>query len=139
MTSKKVINIILITTLIYLSCNVFIFKEPIFLFLIYIVLFEKRFYSFLISTIIFTMIKPELILKNFILFILYELILNVIISKENINNKSKYRVFLLTFFLYLVLINIFEPIVYNFNRILNSIYLYMFVFLSYKISLILKK
>ncbi len=53
--------------------------------------------------------------------------------------KGKYRTFLLTFFVYLVLINVFEPMVYNYNRLLNSICLYIINVFLYKIYIVVNK
>lgn len=77
-------------------------------------------------------------LKNIILFLLFEIIL-IIMSNNKINTRGKYRTFLLTFLLYLVLINVFEPMVYNYNRLFKSINLYLINILVYKIYIMVSK
>lgn len=135
MQFKRMIYILIILMLGIGLNNIIIFNEPILLYLLYIIVFKDRYLIFIVNSIIYFFININLFCKNCILFILLEIILILLSFNKNISKKAKYRMFMLTFFCYLVLINIFEPMVYNYVRLLESIYLYIFAFMFYKISL----
>ncbi len=111
--------LILIITL--LSLKITIYNESLLLYFLYFHYFNKRYNIFCYSSILYLFLNKELLLKNSLFFILFEL-LTLLLFK---NKKMKSKIFLLTFFVYLVLINIFEPMVYNFTRVLNSFIIYL--------------
>lgn len=127
---KNQLLIILITFILF---KILIYNEPIFLFYLYPILYNKRYNILVYSSLLYGFFDINLFLKNIILFLIFD-ILSLLILK-NKNKKYKYRVFLLTFFLYLVLINIFEPMIYNFSRLFNSSIIYLSVIFIYKILL----
>lgn len=139
MSFKKILCISLMFILGMFSKNIIIFKEPILLYFIYILCFNERYYIFGGSCIPFFYINLNLFLKNCILFLLFEIVLIMLASSRNINKTAKYRMFMLTFFCYLVLINIFEPMVYNYIRLLKSLYLYIVIFVFSKIFIFSNK
>ena len=51
----------------------------------------------------------------------------------------EYYVFLLTFFVYLALINVFEPMVYSAARILNSVFSFLITLILCILDLIFSK
>lgn len=139
MNIKKVISFMFLNILIFLITQVELFNEPIALFIIYLFLFKQRNYTMLFSSIVYLSKNHVFLLKNIIFFVIFE----ILISVFNYNNKKSkiavYRIFMLTFFVYLVLINIFEPMVYNFSRLFHSIYLYILSFILCRGSLISNK
>lgn len=131
---KRLLYFILILILIYLTYNKLYLGETIYLYFLYIIFFKEKFIILVYSSLLLFFYDYNLFIKNILIFIMYEFFCTIFIDKPNINKKGKYRLFLLTFFLYLVLINIFEPIVYNYTRIYNSINLYLLVLIMYKID-----
>jgi len=139
MNFKKILNMLIILLIGIASNKTTIFNEPLMLYLLYVVVFKNRYFIFLTNSILYILYDINLFCKNSILFIMFEIVLILLSSNKNINKKAKYRMFMLTFFCYLVLINIFEPMVYNYVRLLESIYLYIFTFMFYKISFFSKQ
>jgi len=135
---KKLLKIIIITILILLSFRYNFFNEPFFIFLLYIIFYKDRYLILVLSSVLFLKFSVQIFLKNIIFLLLFEIFL-IILTNNRINIKGKYRTFLLTFLVYLVLINVFEPMVYNYNRILNSTYLYFINLLLYKIYIVVNK
>lgn len=136
MTLKKLTtNNIIILILATILFKIPVYNEPIFLFCLYIIFFNKRYYIFAYSSLLYLFFDINLLLKNIILFLLYEIHIVIKLKKKN----SKYQLFLLTFFGYLVLINIFEPMIYNFTRIFNSIINYFIVILIIKLDNLIKR
>jgi len=133
-TIKKVIYFTLILILIHLTYNKLFLGEAIYLYFLYIIFLKEKFIVLLYSSLLLFNRDYNLFIKNILIFIIYEFFCTIFINNINVNKKGKYRLFLLTFFLYLVLINIFEPIVYNYSRILNSINLYLLVLIMYKLD-----
>jgi len=133
-TIKKVIYFTLILILIHLTYNKLFLGEAIYLYFLYIMFFKEKFIVLLYSSLLLFNRDYNLFIKNILIFIIYEFFCTIFINNPRVNKKGKYRLFLLTFFLYLVLINIFEPIVYNYSRILNSINLYLLVLIMYKLD-----
>ena len=138
MNIKNIISIFLKIILILIFANINFYNETIFIFISYVLLFNDKYLVLFLSSIIFITMDIKIFLKNIIFFIIFELFV-VIFTNKKLNIKGKYRIFLLTFFVYLVLINIFEPIVYNYSRLLKSIYLYFLTFIFYKIHAITNK
>lgn len=138
MLIKKTLKYILILFLVILFCRYNSFNEPIFIYLLYIIFYKDKFLILGYSSIMFLNFNTTFFLKNIILFLLFEIIL-IIMSNNKINTRGKYRTFLLTFLLYLVLINVFEPMVYNYNRLFKSINLYLINILVYKIYIMVSK
>ena len=136
MVIKNILQHTIIIFLIYVFSRYIFFDEPIFLYLFYIFFFNNRKLIFFISCIIFLNINIFIFLKNIIFFLLFEIIL-IILTNDRIKTKGKYRTFLLTFLLYLVLINVFEPIVYSYIRLFRSICLYVINLFVYKIYIVL--
>jgi len=139
MNLKKMLYILFVIIVSIYSSNIIIFKEPIVLYLLYVLFLKYKNIIFIVSSIILFISNINLFLKNCILFILFEIILIIFSNNKKLNKKAKYRMFMLTFFCYLVLINVFEPMVYNYIRILESIYLYIVTFMFYKLSVFLNK
>ena len=135
---KKLLKFIIITILISLFFRYNFFYEPLFIFLLYIIFYKDRYLILGFSSILFLNINLNIFLKNIIFLILFEIFL-IILTDDKVNTKGKYRTFLLTFLIYLVLINVFEPMVYNYNRLLNSIYLYFISIFLYKIYIVVNK
>lgn len=135
---KKTLKFITITILISLFFRYNFFNETLFIFLLYIFFYKDRYLILGLSSILFLNININFFLKNVIFLILFEMFL-IILTNDRANTKGKYRTFLLTFLIYLVLINVFEPMVYNYNRLLNSIYLYFINIFLYKLYLVVNK
>lgn len=135
---KKLLKNIIITILISLFFRYNFFNDPIFIYLLYILFYKDRYSILVLSSMLFLNFNIQLFLKNIIFLLLFEIFL-IILTNNRINTKGKYRTFLLTFLVYLVLINVFEPMVYNYNRLLNSTYLYFVNLLLYKIYIVVNK
>lgn len=133
-TIKKILYFTFILLLTYLTYDKLFLGETIYLYFLYIMFFKEKFIVLLYSSLLLFNYEYNLFIKNILIFILYEFFFIIFIDNINVNKKGKYRLFLLTFFLYLVLINIFEPMVYNYSRILNSINLYLLVIITYKLD-----
>lgn len=131
---NKLLKEIIFFILIYYIIKINFFNEPIILFYSYLFLYKKRYLVFSYSSLLFLLYKDSnLFLKNTILFLLFE-IFNIIFSDDKYK-IMEYYVFLLTFFIYLVLINIFEPMIYNLSRIRNSILIYIIILIMCKLDL----
>ena len=135
---KKLLRFIIITTFIPLLFRQIFFNEPIFIFLLYMIFYKDRYLVLGLSSVLFFYYSVHYFLKNIIFMILFEIFL-IILTNDKINTKGKYRTFLLTFLVYLVLINVFEPMVYNYNRLLKSTYLYSINIILYKLYIIINK
>ena len=133
-TIKKLLYFTFIFLLIHLTYNRLYLGEAIYLYFLYIVFFKERFIVLIYSSLLLFFYDYNLFIKNILIFIIYEFFYTIFVYNSDINKKGKYRLFLLTFFLYLVLINIFEPIIYNYTRILNSVNLYLLVLIMYKLD-----
>ena len=138
MKVKKILKFIIITIVVSLFFRYIFFDEPLFLFLLYIIFYDNRYLVLVLSSILFLYINTSVFFKNIIFVLLFEIFL-IILTNDKINTKGKYRTFLLTFLVYLVLINVFEPMVYNYNRILNSTYLYCINLILYKVNMLANK
>lgn len=135
---KKLLKIIIITILISFFFRYNFFNEPIIIYLLYILFYKDRYSILVLSSMLFLSFNIQLFLKNIIFLLLFEIFL-IILTNDRMSVKGKYRTFLLTFLVYLVLINVFEPMVYNYNRLLNSTYLYFINLLLYKIYVVINK
>ena len=130
---KEKINIILI-----IICSICLIQfqyinEP-YLLLIFYSLFYK--YKFLIFLILLITCKFIFFLKLCIFLIIYEILYSIL---DNNKIKRKSTCFMLTFFLYLCLICITTPIVYNINIISKYIILYICSVCCIKIGDIIEK
>jgi len=134
---KNILKFIIII-FVALFFNYNIYNEPLLIFLLYIVFYKNRYLILSLSSILFLNINIQMFFKNIIFILLFEIFL-IILTNDKINTIGKYRTFLLTFLVYLVLINVFEPMVYNYNRLLNSTYLYCINLLLYKLYIKVNK
>lgn len=135
---NNLLKYILLIFITFILSKYFLFLESIFIFILYAFFYKNRYFILVISNLLFLNIGINVVFKNIIFFLMFEILL-IILIRGTINTKGKYRIFLLTFFLYLVLINVFEPMVYNYNRLLESIYLYFSCVVIFKVSIIIKK
>ena len=135
---KNIIKLIILLIIIYTSINFQIFNETVLLFYLYIFLYKKRYSIITYSSLIFIINKCiNLFLKNLIFFLIFE-ILNILFTTKR-NKIMEYYVFLLTFFVYLALINVFEPMVYSAARILNSVFSFLITLILCILDLIFSK
>ena len=135
---RNIIKLIILLIIIYISINFQIFNETVLLFYLYIFLYKKRYSILTYSSLIFIInICINLLLKNLIFFLIFE-ILNILFTIKR-NKIMEYYVFLLTFFVYLALINVFEPMVYSAARILNSIFSFLITLILCILDLIFSK
>ena len=135
---KNIIKLIILLIIIYISINFQIFNETVLLFYLYIFLYKKRYSILTYSSLIFIINKCiNLFLKNLIFFLIFE-ILNILFTTKR-NKIMEYYVFLLTFFVYLALINVFEPMVYSAARILNSVFSFLITLILCILDLIFSK
>lgn len=135
---RNIIKLIILLIIIYISINFQIFNETVLLFYLYIFLYKKRYSILTYSSLIFIINKCiNLFLKNLIFFLIFE-ILNILFTIKR-NKIMEYYVFLLTFFVYLALINVFEPMVYSAARILNSIFSFLITLILCILDLIFSK
>ena len=135
---KNIIKLIILLIIIYTSINFQIFNETVLLFYLYIFLYKKRYSILTYSSLIFIINKCiNLFLKNLIFFLIFE-ILNILFTTKR-NKIMEYYVFLLTFFVYLALINVFEPMVYSAARILNSVFSFLITLILCILDLIFSK
>ena len=136
--TKNIIKLIILLIIIYTSINFQIFNETVLLFYLYIFLYKKRYSIITYSSLIFIINKCiNLFLKNLIFFLIFE-ILNILFTTKR-NKIMEYYVFLLTFFVYLALINVFEPMVYSAARILNSVFSFLITLILCILDLIFSK
>ncbi len=135
---RNIIKLIILLIIIYISINFQIFNETVLLFYLYIFLYKKRYSILTYSSLIFIINKCiNLFLKNLIFFLIFE-ILNILFTIKR-NKIMEYYVFLLTFFVYLALINVFEPMVYSAARILNSAFSFLITLILCILDLIFSK
>jgi len=132
MSIRKILRMIIITCNVLFLFKYEIYNEPIFIFILYVIFNKNKYFILFLSCTMFLKFNITYFFKNIIFFIMFEIFL-IILTDHKINTKGKYRIFLLTFFIYLVLINVFEPIVYNYKRLYESIWLYILNLFIYKI------
>ena len=131
---KEKINIILI-----IICSIYLIKfkyinEPYLLFIFYSFFYKYKF--LMLITIIITC-KFIFILKFLMFLIIYEIFCFILSNYKKIKIKS--ACFLLTFFLYLCLICITTPMVYNINIVSKYVILYIYSVCCIKIGDVIEK
>ena len=125
-----------IVLMILIICVCFYFKNLYIIYFLYLFFSNKKLKFFLFCNIILFFVSPFFMVKNILFYVLYQIILTLSHFYNTYDRKkTEYRSFLLTFFIYLVLINIFESFTFSIIQIIRAMIIYVLMVIICKLNL----